>query len=74
VTRDAIPPLQLTFGEFKAMAALLSIADDAEIWVEQRPRSDGASGLLHAIPSIGVKSEPAPAGYARLIVTVSAAD
>ena len=74
MTTEANPPLQLTFGELKAMAALMSIADDAEIWVEQRPRSDGASGLLHAIPSTGVKSEPAPAGYARLIVTVSAAD
>ena len=74
MTPEDTPPLRLTYGEFKAMAELLSIPDDAEIWVEQRPRSDGASGLLHAIPSTGVKSEPAPAGYARLIVTVSAAD
>jgi hypothetical protein len=66
----ADPRLQLSLGELKRAAALLGLPDDVEIWVEQRPRADTGDGLLHASAATGFKSEPLPAGYARLIVTV----
>lgn len=63
-------PLKLTFGLLKRAGELMRIRDGAPVWVEQRQRTDADGDLLHALPSIGIRFDPSPAGYARSIVTI----
>ena len=61
---------KLTFGGLKRAGALMGIPDAAEVWVEQRETTEADGDLLHALQSIGIRLDPSPAGYARLIVTI----